>query len=347
MKVIQIDTNQWTEGLAKLEGSYRMFGPAETEGKYPEFKELEKGDVPNLNVPNTHLSAKSVVYPQSEVMFEYTLDEAKEDHHQLREIEKDYSPRAVFGIRPCDAAANLIIKRNFDSKEYRDPYWVDSFESCVFIGHACENPGATCFCTSVGFGPFNEDGLDLLLVESGNGGFLAKVITDKGAVLAKSAGWETETDAAALEPLKEQAEAKIRSKVNTDQLVKQDAKELFDAPFWEDIGFACLNCGTCTYSCPTCWCFDIQDEVKDKSGIRMRNWDSCMYPLFTLEGSGHNPRPEKHHRIRQRFMHKLKYYVDKYQAGVQCVGCGRCVRLCPVNIDIRTVCEKMNSYKPA
>ncbi len=347
MKVIQIDTNQWTEGLAKLEGSYRMFGPAETEGKYPEFKELEKGDVPNLNVSNTHLSAKSVVYPQSEVMFEYTLDEAKEDHHQLREIEKDYSPRAVFGIRPCDAAANLIIQRNFDSKEYRDPYWVDAFESCVFIGHACENPGATCFCTSVGFGPFNEDGLDLLLVESDNGGFLAKVITDKGAVLAKSAGWETETDAAALEPLKEAAEAKIRSKVNTDQLAKQDAKDLFDAPIWEDIGFACLNCGTCTYSCPTCWCFDIQDEVKDKSGIRMRNWDSCMYPLFTLEGSGHNPRPEKHHRIRQRFMHKLKYYVDKYQAGVQCVGCGRCVRLCPVNIDIRTVCEKMNSYKPA
>ena len=78
--------------------------------------------------------------------------------------------------------------------------------------------------------------------------------------------------------------------------------------------------------------------------MRIRNWDSCMFPLFTLHGSGHNPRDTKIHRVRQRFMHKLKYYVDKYDSGIQCVGCGRCVRHCPVNIDIRRVCELMNSY---
>ena len=76
----------------------------------------------------------------------------------------------------------------------------------------------------------------------------------------------------------------------------------------------------------------------------MRNWDSCMFPLFTMHGTGHNPRGTKLHRVRQRFMHKLKYYVDKYDAGIQCVGCGRCVRSCPVNIDIRRVCDLMNSY---
>ena len=76
----------------------------------------------------------------------------------------------------------------------------------------------------------------------------------------------------------------------------------------------------------------------------MRNWDSCMFPLFTIHGTGHNPRGTKLHRVRQRFMHKLKYYVDKYDVGIQCVGCGRCVRSCPVNIDIRRVCDLMNSY---
>jgi ferredoxin len=81
--------------------------------------------------------------------------------------------------------------------------------------------------------------------------------------------------------------------------------------------------------------------------MRIRNWDSCMFPLFTLHGSGHNPRGEKIQRVRQRFMHKLKYYVDKYGDGIQCVGCGRCVRHCPVNIDIRRVCELMNSYGPS
>ena len=128
---------------------------------------------------------------------------------------------------------------------------------------------------------------------------------------------------------------KISVSVSTDKLKDKVINELFEAPFWDDVGFACINCGTCTYLCPTCWCFDIQDEVLGTQGDRIRNWDSCMFPLFTLHGSGHNPRDKKVQRVRQRFMHKLKYYVDKYNNGVQCSGCGRCVRYCPVNIDIQ------------
>jgi formate hydrogenlyase subunit 6/NADH:ubiquinone oxidoreductase subunit I len=79
----------------------------------------------------------------------------------------------------------------------------------------------------------------------------------------------------------------------------------------------------------------------------MKNWDSCMFPIFTVHTTGHNPRDSKTQRVRQRFMHKLKYFVDKYEAGIMCVGCGRCVRQCPVNIDIRRVSELMNSFKPA
>ena len=130
-----------------------------------------------------------------------------------------------------------------------------------------------------------------------------------------------------------------------DQLRDKVVTELFDAGFWEEVAFSCINCGTCTFLCPTCWCFDIQDEVYNGQVDRIRNWDTCMSPLFTLEGSGHNPRQNKFQRVRQRFMHKLKYYVDKYESGVQCSGCGRCVRFCPVNIDIRRVAEMMNSFK--
>ena len=346
MKIIKIDKKNWVSGLEDLAGSYRLFGPAKEE-EFHNFTELEKGVLPDLNYLNTRLSPKSLIYPQSEVMFEYSLDESQEDHHIMKEADKDYSPRAVIGIRPCDVKAFILVRKNFDTPEYQDPYWIRAYEATTFVGLACESPCNTCFCITAGCGPYHEEGLDLLLMDAGDH-FLAKVISDDGEKLLADAGWDTEvnTDEAAkqIEAKKQAAEAKITSFVTADRLKEMDTVELYNASFWEEVAFACINCGTCTYVCPTCWCFDIQDENRGKSGMRMRNWDSCMYPLFTLHGSGHNPRDTKIQRVRQRFMHKLKYYVDKYDNGIQCVGCGRCVRLCPVNIDIRRVCDMMNSY---
>ncbi len=348
MKVMQIDKKKWADGLKKIAASFRLYGPVK-EGDFYNFKELADGQAPELDCLNTRLSAKAIIYPQSEDMFEYSLDESREDHHILKEVDTDYSPRAVVGIRPCDAKAFELVRLNFDTPEYKDPYWIKAREATTLIGLACSNPCSSCFCTTAGCGPFHEEGLDVLVMDAGDH-FLAKILTAKGEQVAAAAGWEqaaAETAAKQIEDLKNEAEAKITSFVNTDNLSAIDTNQLYNAGFWEDVSFSCINCGTCTFVCPTCWCFDIQDETHGKQGVRMRNWDSCMYPLFTLHGSGHNPRGTKLHRVRQRFMHKLKYYVDKYNVGIQCVGCGRCVQLCPVNIDIRRVCELMNSYNSA
>jgi sulfhydrogenase subunit beta (sulfur reductase) len=332
-------------GLRELRESYRILVPVK-EGDFHVFRPLDEGKEADFSYQNTRLSPKGVVYPQSERMFDVKLDEKDPEGNLYRESRKDYSPRAVVGIRPCDAHGFQIVKRNFDNEAYRDPWWVKGFESTTLVGLGCNEPCGTCFCASVGGGPFAEEGLDALLVDVGES-FLARGITAKGeAFLDGLEGGEAAGEGvkAKAEALKKSAGEKFSKKVPVDQLKSKVINELFSAPFWDEVSFACLNCGTCTFLCPTCWCFDIQDEVMGKEGERMRNWDSCMFPLFTLHGSGHNPREKKLERVRQRFMHKLKYYVDKYGAGVQCSGCGRCVRYCPVNIDIREIAERMNSF---
>jgi ferredoxin len=350
MKMIKIDKKDWAKGLDRSRETYRLVGPVKRSGDDAAgFAELADGEHPDLDATDTVLSAKSVVYPQSEVMFTYTTDKNSTDCNRLQRAEADYSPRAVIGIRPYDAAAILMLKKNFDNNEYRDPYWCDAFEACTFVGLAVDSPLSTDFSTSAGSGPFAENGLDVLLVDMADH-YLAKVLTDKGADYMKAAGWKTAADekkaAQQIKKKKAAAEARIESSVSYDKIAAKPILDLYNADFWEDVAFSCINCGTCTYVCPTCWCFDIQDEGKGKSGIRYKNWDSCMYPLFSLHGSGHNPRGTKTMRVRQRFMHKLKYFLDKYDDGIMCVGCGRCIRSCPVNIDIRRVCELMNSYGP-
>jgi sulfhydrogenase subunit beta (sulfur reductase) len=332
--------------IKALSESYVVFAPVR-EGGYHRFQRLKGDETMDLGFSNTRLSPKSLLFPQSERMFEFTLDEASEEAHIPKEVPKEFPPVVVFGIRPCDAKALRLVNVNFDNPEFKDPWWARRMESLVFVGLGCNDPCTTCFCTSVGCGPFNEEGLDALLWDLGER-YLAKALTDKGERLLAQGGVGEDADADTrnrANALKKESEHKIISHVPTDKLKDQGALELFDAPFWDDVAFACINCGTCTFLCPTCWCFDIQDEVFKKQGDRIRNWDSCMFPLFTLHASGHNPRSEKVQRLRQRFMHKLKYYVDKYHNGVACVGCGRCVNYCPVNIDIREVFKLMNEVQ--
>ena len=336
---------RWNKALRGLGSKYRVYVPVK-EGDFHTFRILDEGKKPDFSYQNSRLSPKSIVYPQSERMFECTLDETQPGGATYQEAAKEYAPQILAGIRPCDAHAFQIVKPNFDNAEYRDPWWVQRFESTVLIGLGCNEPCSTCFCSSVGGGPFSEEGMDVLLYDLADV-VVAKGLTHRGKALMEEAGGGRPLEGVRREQVEALAEGggrKINSSVAMDRLKEKEVNRLFGAPFWEEVAFACLNCGTCTYLCPTCWCFDIQDEVRGKQADRLRNWDSCMFPLFSLHGSGHNPREKKHQRVRQRFMHKLKYYVDKYEKGVQCSGCGRCVRYCPVNIDIRKVAGLMNGF---
>ena len=330
----------------RLLQKHRVYAPVRQQ-KMTNFQEISSADQVYLSLANTTLSPKSIMLPQSKAMFEFNLDITAGQAGILQETETDHFPRLIFGIRPCDARAFQLLDLNFNTPSHLDPWWVRRREITTLVGLACNNPCPTCFCTSVGSGPFATEGVDLLLIDVDDE-LIIRLETEKGqellddmVVKAGPSGKKKEVISALLE----YSLQSIKSVVPTGNLKNHNVNELFSAGFWEEVQFACINCGVCTFVCPTCWCFDIQDEVLDGKGVRLRNWDSCMFPLFTLHGSGHNPRSQKLQRVRQRFMHKLKYFPDKYHQGVACVGCGRCVQQCPVNIDIRQVFLLMNDFR--
>ncbi|MCF8126604.1 MAG: 4Fe-4S dicluster domain-containing protein [Desulfotignum sp.] len=347
MNFITIDKNDWAAGIDQLKKTYLVFGPVQDENGC-QIKPLAPDLQPEMGAPATVMSPKSVLFPQTEKILTATLDESSKDHHIMKPVDKNDTPRAVLGIRPYDAKAVQLVKLNFDNPDYKDPYWCDAYDITTFVGVGVNRPGPCDFSTSAGCGPFSEQGLDVLMADLDDR-YLAKVLTPKGEAWAAACGFDTPADTAESQTLfdilQKEAEKQINTAISTDNLAQKTILDLYEAPFWDDVAFSCINCGTCTFVCPTCWCFDIQDETKHQTAVRFRNWDSCMSPLFTHHASGHNPRESKIHRVRQRFMHKLKYFLDKYDQGIMCVGCGRCVASCPVNIDIREVCNLMNDYQ--
>ncbi len=189
MNLIQIDPQSWTKGIEKLKATYRTYGPVKEKNDV-EFKVLGAGQLPELNFQNTRMSPKAIVYPQTQLMFTYSLDESREDCSILKEVKRDETPQAIIGIRPCDALAFPLVRRNFDTPEYQDTYWINAYESTTFVGLACNHPCGTCFCTNAGTGPFGEEGLDVLLIQQDDT-LYAKAITKKGESLLQDAGWNT------------------------------------------------------------------------------------------------------------------------------------------------------------
>lgn len=314
--------------LKKLGEEFKVYTPVESDGIVA-FEELTPEKGARLDYARTHKPPKYVFYSQTEVMFSYDKD-------GMHPVKYKGKPIALFGVRPCDAKSFVLLERVFIDTEYEDPYWAARRKDSLIISFACNDPLPSCFCNWLGGGPFGNTGSDISVTDIGEA-YLFEPISSNGErflqvvdVLKEA----TEKDIEKARKAKERAESSMGKPQQLDSL-KESLDERWDDPLWEEFSSICLGCATCTYLCPTCHCFDILDESRHGKGIRVRLWDSCMFPLFTKEGSGHNPRPTQKHRLRQRFMHKFSYFVEK-QGDFGCVGCGRCVSFCPVNIDIRS-----------
>lgn len=327
--------------VKELKSKYRLFAPLENETDL-QWSELEQGKDLTFDFFNSSLSPKKFFFPQTECLMHFKNDPKAENGMIMEPEEGLAHPRLLVNIRPCDAKALVVLDKVFERDDQSfDIYWKDKREQTVLIGLACKDPCPTCFCTSVDCGPHHEEGLDILQVDLGDR-LLLRGLTEKGDQLLQDLDQAGAKDVRAAQEQKEQAEGLITSGVDMDRINSRQTLEVYDQAMWDRIYESCINCGTCTFFCPTCHCFDIQDETQGDYGRRVRNWDTCMSWLFTHHTSGHNPRGTKKDRVRQRFMHKFKYMPIKLEGSIGCVGCGRCTQKCPVNIDVRSVVNSMN-----
>jgi len=292
---------------------------------------------------NTVVPAKASFFPPVEEMFSFKKDEGS---FHIDSPAWDGHKQLLFGIRPCDARALAIIDPIFEEL-YEDLYYLSKRRNAVLVGLGCTNPCDSCFCTSLGISPGESDDVDLMITDIGDH-FLIEAVTDAGKELIATATEleeATEADEAKVGEVKEASYSKVTRKVDTDNIREKLLACFEDEDHWDKVAAKCISCGICTLLCPTCYCFDINDELVKKQGARFRSWDSCAFPIYTKMPM-ENPREEKWRRVRQKVCHKFEFYPMNFDV-IACVGCGRCVRLCPVNWDITQVIDNLPAQATA
>ena len=286
------------------------------------------------------VSPKCAVIPHSETLVRFSSTKDAENPARLDttlDAPCGDVPTVLFGCRPCDARGFVVLDRPYLEGRFKDPYYAARREALVIIAQACPTAFSTCFCHWVGGSPAGREGSDILFTAV-DGGFVLESVTEKGAKLLEAAGFASGEDRRnEAEAAHRKAEASLGAPSTLENIPARVAARFRDEAFWIKETEKCLSCGACTYLCPTCQCFTITDEGSQLDGRRIRSWDTCMSPLFTLETSGHNPRTEKFKRMRNRISHKFSYYPQSYDGEYSCVGCGRCVVSCPISLDIRQV----------
>jgi len=317
----KIKKEKFYSKLNDLIGEYRVYAP-----KGDRIGEIRNSTDIEVQTLLTRLSAKSVFLPQNEELFRWDKD-------KKIKIKTSEKKTILFGIRPCDASAIAALDPTFDTKEFPDTYYKSRRTNTIIISVGCNEPEETCFCSSFNSGPFDDSHSDVLLMENST-----EFIGVGKEEILDLFGFEEGDGKKEFEKIKDSAEKKVQEISLSG--IKEKLDSVKDTSFFKDISNKCINCGACTFLCPTCYCFDIEDLNRVDGGKRVRNWDSCMFKIYTCETSGNNPRKEEELRMRQRIMHKFNYYPLLYDV-FGCVGCGRCVLYCPVNFDIRSAIKKL------
>jgi ferredoxin len=324
--------------ISELIDKYTVFAPV-NDNNLTLFKKINNFNDINLEYTNSKIPPKNLIFGQTETLFKFTPgNKAKIEASEIENVNN-----VIFGIRPCDSKSFAIIDPIF-KEDYEDPFYSSKRENLLTIGLSCINPCSNCFCTSFNDSPASSKYVDILFTDIGDKYYVElNGLKGKKIINTKYFKSASKTD----ENKKKEVENKSKNLITRFQKIEgipEKLDKIFEDPFWKEVADKCLRCGTCTYLCPTCHCFDIHDETTMSKGARIRVWDTCMIPEYTLQASGYNPRPARMNRMRNRVYHKYNYY-PKNLNFIACVGCGRCIDNCPVNIDIIDVVTRAGEVK--
>lgn len=340
MKEFLLKKDRVKDLCLEASGKWETYVPLEHRGGDIQFEKINSDDKKaslerlNLDYESLVIPPKTICFPQLDSLFKF----------QDVEISETVSPPArklLFGIRACDLKGMLFMD-DFFKRKFEDIYYLNRSKDRLLVLVGCKQPPRDCFCTSTKTGPFLESGYDLQMVDIGDLYFV-EVASGKGREFVndyrKYFEKASEETSARAKEAKHAAEKAISRNVDFEGAVKRFCEDKIPEEIYEPIAERCIYCGGCLYVCPTCSCFNVFDVQKGDSGRRYRNWDTCVFEGYTREASGHNPRSEKATRTSRRYEHKLKYdYLTTGMSG--CVGCGRCLASCPVNIGIIQIIEE-------
>ena len=286
----------------------------------------------DIDTLKTVKSGKDIFFPQSETLYKVRREEGK---LAVEGGNLCQTPFVVFGIRGCDVRALAVLDKVFLSEPV-DSYYAARREMGIIVSQACGRPDTSCFCKMFGVDCAEPEG-DVVTWLVGEELYWQPK-TKKGEKL-------TEKLTALLEKAEDDAMESVKTAIRViveklpyanlslEKWGAAAADANFDSKLWEEMYKPCLACGTCTFVCPTCQCYDIKDYNTGNGVQRYRCWDSCMYSDFTMMAHGNN-RNSQMQRFRQRFMHKLAYFPANNDGMFSCVGCGRCVDKCPSHLNI-------------
>jgi sulfhydrogenase subunit beta (sulfur reductase) len=342
MSLIRIPAARMEKALGEL--GWRVMAPSGSgrKGKYVEVP--AGGKLPRECGDHTKPSAppKGIVWPNNEVLLSYSLGVKGEI--EVKGVDHTMGMTVLYGTPPCDSASFRVL----DAALLRDapePGYAAKRESFGVIGMACSRQDRYCLCTSVGLSPHSTAGADLMVYPDGDDLVVQKLTgrLDKlWAMLEHGAGKVTDD---AFKAVAKKFDFQVENFAFDAEKLAETLRKGFDSNYWKEFSERCVSCGICTFLCPTCHCFDIADSAADeRNGRRVRTWDTCQFPEFTGETSAHNPRRDRWARQRQRVLHKFLYHFQNL-GHMMCTGCGRCIRYCPVDINIAEGVMRLGGMK--